>query len=315
MGNNHFSRRGFIAAAGALMAGATLPKTARARGKSRSEFTYCLNTATIRGQKLPIEKEIEIAAKAGYDGIEPWLDGIGRYKDSGGSLKDLKKRAQDLGLSVESAISFPSWISDDDEQRAKAFEQARREMDALSQIGGKRIAAPPAGATREPGLDLDKAAERYRKLLELGDEFGVVPQIELWGFSKNLFTIAQCMHVVIGSGHPKACLMPDVFHIYNGGGGFSGLKHVSAETIQVFHMNDYPAEPPRGQIRDSDRVFTGDGVAPITEIIRDLLAKDSHAVLSLELFNPKYYKQDPLEVAKTGLGKMKESVAKAMQSS
>ena len=42
--------------------------------------------------------------------------------------------------------------------------------------------APPAGATRKPGLDLMKAAERYRALLELGDEMGVVPQIETWGF-------------------------------------------------------------------------------------------------------------------------------------
>jgi len=28
-------------------------------------------------------------------------------------------------------------------------------------------------------------------------------------------------------------------------------------------------------------------------------------VLSLELFNPEYYKQDPFEVAKTGLARMK----------
>jgi 2-keto-myo-inositol isomerase len=35
-------------------------------------------------------------------------------------------------------------------------------------------------------------------------------------------------------------------------------------------------------------------------------------VLSLELFNREYWKQDPLEVAKTGLTKMKASVEKAM---
>jgi len=35
-------------------------------------------------------------------------------------------------------------------------------------------------------------------------------------------------------------------------------------------------------------------------------------VLSLELFNPNYWKQDALEVAKIGLAKMKEAVAKAI---
>ena len=34
---------------------------------------YCLNTSTIRGQDVGIEQEIDIAAQAGYDGIEPWM--------------------------------------------------------------------------------------------------------------------------------------------------------------------------------------------------------------------------------------------------
>jgi len=77
-------------------------------------------------------------------------------------------------------------------------------------------------------------------------------------------------------------------------------------------MNDYPADPPREQARDSDRVFPGDGVAPVTQIIRDLLANRCNAVLSLELFNPIYYQQDPLTVAKAGLEKTKSAVEKAL---
>ncbi|HLB75262.1 MAG TPA: TIM barrel protein, partial [Sedimentisphaerales bacterium] len=174
--HSNLSRRRLLTAAGAAVGAAALPNTAKAAEKRPVGFTYCLNTATIRGQKLSIDKEIQIAAEAGYDAIEPWLDGINRHKEAGGSLKDLKKMTGDLGITVESAISFPSWIVDDDAQRAKGFEQVKREMDVLAQIGGKRIAAPPAGATREPGLNLDKAAERYRQLLELGEEMGVIPQ-------------------------------------------------------------------------------------------------------------------------------------------
>src|SRR5438874_7523224 len=51
-------------------------------------FLYCLNTATVRGQKLGIAKEIEVAAKAGYQAIEPWVDSIEEYKKTGGSLPD-----------------------------------------------------------------------------------------------------------------------------------------------------------------------------------------------------------------------------------
>jgi sugar phosphate isomerase/epimerase len=77
-------------------------------------------------------------------------------------------------------------------------------------------------------------------------------------------------------------------------------------------LNDYPADPPRETIGDRDRVFPGDGIAPLTQILRDLHASDNRAVLSLELFNPTYWKQDPLTVARTGLDKMKTAVKKAL---
>ena len=188
----------------------------------------------------------------------------------------------------------------------------KRAMDVLAQIGGKRIAAPPAGATRQPGLDLLKAAKRYRIILEIGNEIGVTPQIEVWGSSKNLHRLGQSMFVAIESGHPKACLLPDVYHIYKGGSDFHGLKLIGGRAVQVFHLNDYPLNPPRETISDRDRVMPGDGVAPLTQIIRDMVAMNPDMVLSLELFNPNYWKQDALEVAKIGLAKMKEAVAKAI---
>ena len=317
---NSLSRRRFIAGVGAVIGVDVATKrtsivfggTSRAGSTRALPFRYCFNTSTIRGQKLSLEREIEITAQAGYNAIEPWVDKIHSYVRDGGNLKDIRRKISDSGLTVESSISFFQWIVDDDAQRSKGLEQVKRDMDVLAQIGGKRIAAPPAGATRQAGLDLMKAAERYRALLELGERMGVVPQLELWGSSKNLHRLGQGMFVVIESGHPKACLLPDVYHTYKGGSDFNGFKNISASTIQVFHLNDYPADPPRETIGDRDRVYPGDGIAPLTQIIRDLQANGSRAFLSLELFNPTYWKQDPLAVAKTGLAKMKTSVQKAL---
>jgi sugar phosphate isomerase/epimerase len=317
MKENIISRRRFITgtAVGAVVA-ATYTTIASENAKAGTElkmpFRYCLNTSTIRGQKLSLEKEIEITAQAGYNAIEPWVDKIHGYVRDGGDLKDIRRQLNDSGLTVESAISFFQWIVDDDAERAKGLEQVKRDMDVLAQIGGNRIAAPPAGATRQAGLDLMKAAERYRALLELGDQMGIVPQLELWGSSKNLHRLGEVMFVVIESGHPKACMLPDAYHIYKGGSDFNGLKFISANAIGVFHMNDYPADPPRETITDRDRVYPGDGIAPLTQIILDLHTNGSRAFLSLELFNPNYWKQDPLDVAKTGLAKMKDAVGKAL---
>ena len=319
MRDHCLSRRDFVAAAG-LAIGASL---AGKRGLSVAaaqpiaagralRFRYCLNTSTIRGQKLGLAREVDVAAEAGYDAIEPWVSNLPEHVKAGGRLRDIRKRIPDHGLTVESALSFPRWIVADDAVRAEAVEQVKREMDLLAQIGGKRIAAPPAGATGEPLLDLSKAAERYRVLLELGDQTGVVPQVEVWGSSKNLHRLGQSMFVVIESGHPKACLLPDVYHIYKGGSDFHGLKTISSRTIQVFHLNDYPANPPRETIRDGDRVMPGDGIAPLTQILRDLCDNGSEAVLSLELFSQAYWERDPLDVAREGLAKMKTAVQSAV---
>src|SRR6266481_1622110 len=162
---------------------------------SNRPFRYCLNTATIRGQKLGIIKQVETAAQAGYDAIEPWVDSIQEYVQKGGTLPDLKKRIDDSGVTVESAIGFPEWIVDDDARRAKGMERAKQEMDIVAQLGGKRFAAPPAGATDLPKLDLMAAADRYRSLLEAGEQVGLVPQLELWGFSKNLNRLGECIGV------------------------------------------------------------------------------------------------------------------------
>lgn len=274
-------------------------------------FKYCFNTSTIRGQKLPLVKVIDIAAKAGYDAIEPWIDEIERHVEQGGSLADLRKRIEDSGLTVESAIGFAEWIVDDDARRTKGLERARHDMELVQQIGGKRIAAPASGATDVVDMDYVKAAERYRALLALGDHFNVVPQVEVWGFSRTLQRLGQATQVAIESCHPKACVLPDVYHLYKGGSDFEGLKLLNGSAIHVFHMNDYPADPPREIIGDKDRVYPGDGVAPLAEILRTLRTIGFDGHLSIELFNPAYWAEDALGVARMAIKKV-QAVAEAV---
>lgn len=296
-----------VGAAGPLSAN---PSTANGNA---SGFRYCLNTSTIREQKLGIEKEVDVAAAAGYDAIEPWIPTLREFVEKGGKLSDLRKRISDHGLTVESAIGFAQWIVDDESQRKAGLEEAKRDMDMLREIGGIRIAAPPVGAHGgdSPKIDLFAAADRFRALLEVGDQTGVVPQLEVWGFSKNLSRLGEVAFVVAETGHPKACLLLDVYHIFKGGSDFTGLSLFSDEALQVFHINDYPATPPRAEMNDSHRVYPGDGIAPLPQILKTIGTSGRSVVLSLELFNRDYWKQDALEVAKTGLARMKSSTAAA----
>ena len=183
-------------------------------------------------------------------------------------------------------------------------------MDLLAQLGAKRIAAPPAGARGT--VDPMAAAERYRALLEIGDEIGVVPQIEMWGGNRSIGRVSTAIYIALEAGHPSACFLGDVYHTYKGGSDFDALKMLGPQALQVFHWNDYPADPPRETIGDGDRVYPGDGVAPITDIVKGFLQVGATPALSLELFNKKYWAMDPLEAAKVGIEKMKASVAPAL---
>lgn len=326
------SRRTFLTGAGASLAAAaatpllettvnaqlapTAPNpSARPAGRSDAEpFGYCLNMSTVRGQKLTLPQQVDLAAKAGYGAIEPWVPEVEEYVKQGGSLKDLATRIGDAGLTVESAIGFAEWIVDDEARRARGLEHAQRDMDLMAHIGGKRIAAPPIGMhdANSPPVDLLKAAERYRTLLELGEKIGVVPQVEVWGFSRNLHRLGQAALVAIEAGHKHACVLADVYHVYKGGSDFAGLKLMNGAAMHVLHVNDYPAVPPRAEINDSHRVYPGDGAAPLDDILRTLRDAGYRGFLSLELFNESYWKQDAMTVAKTGLEKTKAAVRQAL---
>jgi sugar phosphate isomerase/epimerase len=305
MSASSLSRRNSIKVLGASVGLALLPKTSQAAPAPKDAFTYCLNLSTIKGHKLGFVKELEVASKAGFRSVEIWMDTLETYLKNGGTLKDARKRIDDLGIKVENAIGFAPWIVDDEATRTKGLEQLKREMEMLAQLGCHRTAAPPMGATDKPGLDLKRAAERYRTILELGEQTTVAPQLELWGFSKNLNRLSDVMYVAIESGHPAARVLLDVYHLYKGGSSLASLPLVGKPAMEIFHVNDYPANLAPTDITDADRIYTGDGAAPIRQILQAVRLPDRPLVISFEVFNKGYYAQDALLVAQTALSKMK----------
>ncbi len=308
------NRRTLLRTTGLAFGSLTLPLTFQKTGSDVNDhqFSYCLNTSTIMGQNVGLSGEIEIAARSGYDGIEIWMRSLNAFLENGGTTKAIKQQARDAGIKIESSIGFAQWIVDDEATRKKGLELAEKEMNILAEIGCERTAAPPAGATELPQLNLDRAAERYHELLEIGRMTGVTPQLELWGFSANLHKLGEVMYVASQCGHADSCILPDVYHIYKGGSDFNGLKLLDGGAIHMFHINDYPEIPDRDSIDDSYRVYPGDGIAPLDFIINVLNAKQSPIVLSLELFNRDYWKMEAIEAARLGLEKMQNSVANAL---
>lgn len=277
----------------------------RDKKKQVEKFKFSLNTSTISGQKLGVKKYIEIASRAGYDCMELWLPDLKVYLEDGGTLPSLKKYLDDSKMPVVNAIGFAPWMVDDKEKRNAGFKQMKDEMEIMAALGCPRIAAPSAGIEPTVSLDMFVIGERFAKLIELGKETGVTPQLEFWGASR-FFHIGQALMASAVSNNSGARILADVYHLFRGNSGFDSLKMIDGSMIEVFHMNDYPASIPREQQQDKDRIYPGDGAAPLKQILTDLKNMKGPKILSLELFNREYWQQDPLQVAKTGLEKMKK---------
>lgn len=275
-----------------------------------SPWPLCLNTSTIR--PATIDVKIDAAAEAGFDCVELWVNELEEYEKAGGNLKDLNSKIRERGLYVINVIGLWSAIPPTQEEWDASLAGTRERMRMISAVGSQHAAAIPPSEIEN--FDLKWAAARYKDLLKIGrDEYGIIPAVEFVGFFKSVYRLGQAAAIALDADEPQACIIPDTFHLYRGGSGFDGLKHIRGEFIANFHWNDVGPETPREELKDEHRIFPGDGILPLAKVLRYLREINYTGPLSLELFNRQHYEMDPKVVARQGLQKMKSGIAVALQ--
>ena len=267
-----------------------------------SEFVYCLNTSTIR--PTPLLEKIAIAGKAGYAAIEPWNDEITGYLDQGGHFTELKRAIDGAGLKVVSVIALHGWIMSDGAEYARVLDDCRRRMAQAVELGSPYIVASPP----QQIVDLNRSIDRFAELLEIGTGLGVVPSMEFLGFVDGIKSVASAWAIASGTGHARATVVADVFHMIRGGGSIDDLLMLTGDRLACFHINDVPPVPDPLVQKDEDRVMVGEGIADLPRVIKNLRAIGYRGPLSLELFNRKLWDQDPLEVVTRGLERIRALV-------
>jgi 2-keto-myo-inositol isomerase len=268
-----------------------------------SEFSYCLNTSTIR--PTPLLEKIRLAGEAGYTAIEPWNDEITAYLDQGGSLPELKGALGDAGLRVVSVIALHGWITAEGAEHVRVLEECRRRMAQAADLGSPYIVASPP---REK-VDLGRATERFAELMEIGKGIGVLPSMEFLGFVDGIKDVASAWTIASGTGDPEATIVADVFHMIRGGGRVDDLLQVPGDRLANFHINDVPAQPDPLTQKDEDRVMVGEGIADLPRVIANLRTIGYRGPLSLELFNRDLWSQDPATVLRRGISVLSSLVA------
>lgn len=301
------TRREWLAASAAATSASVLSGPAvSAQDAARPEqWRLALNTSTIRPASM--DDKIGAAAKAGYDAIELWVNDLTDCEKAGKSLEDLGKRIKDLGLEVVNVIGLWNSMPPNEADKAKTDAEIRLKLQQAAKVGARHIAAIPT--PDRPDLPVLWAAKRYRELMDMGEELGIVVAIEFVGFLKGIHTLGQAAAIAVEADHPKACIVGDTFHIYRGGSTYKGVTRLQGASFAVCHFNDVPKDPPQFELKDAHRIYPGDGILPLPQFLRDLWATGFRGPLSLEIFNAEEWKKSPYDVARVGIEKVRAVIA------
>ena len=313
--NSPISRKKFLAGSSAAVAGVVLSGSASTSGSAgkraapklyqngRSPWPIALSTSTIRPAG-DIADKVAIAAETGYDGIEVWEGELNDYEEAGGDLKELGQQIKSLGMEVPNVIALWEAIPPTQEEWLSREEDHRRRFRQASEVGSRYIQTVLTPPRNWQEYDLNFAAEKYHELLEMGiNDYDVIPAIKFLQFLPHVQRIGQASAIALNADHPEAKLSVDVFHMYRGGSGWNGLKHLQGSFLAIFHIDDVPPDPPREELEDEHRIYPGDGIFPLSDILTDLQRTGYDGFVSLMLYNRSYWEQDPHEVARTGLEK------------
>lgn len=256
-----------------------------------------LNGATT--MRADLLTDIKAASAAGFDLLEIWSAKLYRYLESN-TPPDLKAALAQHNLQPYSinSIEHITFRTPDDYQKIKA------ECETLSKIAGE-IGCPyivvvpglmPENGTKEQVID-----ESVRVLNELADiagQYGVSLAFEFLGQTNcSVQTLDLCNEIVEKVGRDNVGNVIDTFHFYAGNSSYEAIDSMRPEKLFIFHIND-AEDLPKEQLTDAQRLYPGTGILPIREI-KDRFDKIGYdRMVSIEIFRPEYWEQDPFEVAR-----------------
>jgi hydroxypyruvate isomerase len=154
----------------------------------------------------------------------------------------------------------------------------------------------PEGATKD-----EIVAESVRVLNELADiaeKYNVSLAFEFLGQTDcSVQTLDLCNEIVEKVNRESVGNVLDTFHFYAGNSTFEAIERMKPEKLFIFHIND-AENLPKENLTDAHRLYPGEGILPIREIKARFDKIGYDRMVSIEIFRPEYWNENPFEVAK-----------------
>ena len=252
-----------------------------------------LNGATTMHADLTTD--IRAASSAGYDLIEIWSAKLYRYlKDA--TPSDLKALLAENGIEPYSinSIEHITFRNEADHAAIKA------ECEELSRIAGAIgcpyiVVVPGKLPTNASKNDIvNESVQVLRELSDIAGKYGVSLAFEFLGQTDcSVQTLDLCNEIVELTERDNVGSVIDSFHFYAGNSTFEAIDSMRAEKLFIFHIND-AEDLPKEQLTDAKRLYPGLGILPLREMKEHFDAIGYDRMVSIEIFRPEYWEQDPI---------------------
>lgn len=250
-----------------------------------------LNGATI--MTTPTPRSVEIAREASYSGIEARAERLLVEPDELAATSGAVRLGEVWSLNgVRIGLRLDGSL-----ERGRLEADLAPRLEICRALGAEYLLAVPP---RIPGLSEARALPGIRTGLALARDraakAGIGLAFEFLGFTdcpiRDPDAAAETVRDL-----PGVDLVLDSCHWHASGSG--SLDGFPVERLAMVHLNDAPSKPPR-EIEDADRVLPGMGVISLGELVHTLRDRGYDGPWSLETFNPSYWHEDPLTVARRG---------------
>jgi 2-keto-myo-inositol isomerase len=250
-----------------------------------------------------LETDIRIAGVAGYDALEITATKLDKFLETR-SIADARKLIDAAKLKTHAINSIEKINSD---PRETVLARTRQISECCQHLACPWIVAVPgpAPAGTKWGAIRDDTLASLRAMSEVAAQFGTNIAFEFLGFPWcSVQTAAQAWEIVQATDRANVGVVIDTCHFYAGGSTLDSIRAIDARWLAVFHINDVE-QMPKEKITDAHRLFPGDGVIPLKEIIGAVRGIGYDGVASVEIFRPEYWQRDPLAVAREAFRKSK----------
>jgi 2-keto-myo-inositol isomerase len=268
-------------------------------------------TSFAANGKMTLAMHQNTSAGAGYrKSLEGWARaGIKNVEITNGLLDDFLKTdtldaarrvLTDNGLTPVSSASGVAALIEPNPDRSAALDNFKRRCEEFAALGLSRTyitTATPANAPKYTLDDYKTAAANLRGVAETAQQFKMKAMVEFVRASTFIFTLNTLANVIRQAAHPNVGILFDCYHFWSGNNKLDDIDGVRPGEIAHVHFQDVP-DIPRELLDQTSRLIPGDGVSPLTKILRKLADKGYSGPLSVELFLPKFQQGDPYEVGR-----------------